>query len=135
MADPERNVSASPNRFPANAKGFLFPPIAWAVYFVVVYSAQGAGCATGLAEASFLGVSALRIILAAIAVLAAGSIIAVGVWSAISYRRIERENPKENDRVEQLRFLVEGAALNAGLFFVATLWIGLPIAWSGPCGG
>lgn len=125
-----RDIAPAPQYgFPANAKGFLFPPVVWAIYFVLIYSAHGAGCAATFAETG-----ALRLILTGLTVLTAVAILAVGVWSALAFRRIRRTERERDDAIRQSRFLAESAALNAGLFFVATLWIGLPIAWTSACG-
>jgi len=119
--------------FPADATGFLFPPVAWAVFFVAIYSLQGAGCAA--IEAGRFGEAALRWALTLLTVLPAAAILAVGVWSATVFRRLRREKASADSGGGASRFLAEGAALNAGLFFVATLWTGLPIAWTAPCSG
>ncbi|MFC6489001.1 hypothetical protein [Nitratireductor sp. GCM10026969] len=133
MVKHEKFAPAPRYGFPANAKGFLFPPVAWAAFFVAIYSAQGAGCAA--VEAGSLGLGVLRLLLAGLTVLTAAAILAVGIWSALAFRHIRREKVGADDGVRQSRFLAESAALSAGLFLVATLWIGLPIAWTNPCGG
>lgn len=132
--DKRSDIAPAPKYgFPADAKGFLFPPVAWAVFFAAIYSAQGAGCAT--VEAGYFGSGTLRLLLTGLTVLTAAAILAVGIWSALAFRRIRRDKAEGDDGVRQSQFLAEGAALSAGLFFIATLWIGLPIAWTNPCGG
>ncbi|WP_274423694.1 hypothetical protein [Chelativorans sp. YIM 93263] len=133
MAKPEKFAPAPKYGFPADAKGFLLPPVVWAGFFVAIYSVQGAGCAA--IEAGYLGFGTLRLLLTALTVLTAAAILVVGIWSGLAFRRIRRENAEGDDGAVQSRFLAEGAMLSAGLFFVATLWIGLPIAWTNPCGG
>lgn len=134
MTDRDGIAPAPKYGFPANAKGFLFPPVAWAAFFVIIYSVQGAGCASGMYRAEILGLDGLGVILTLITALTAISILVIGLWSYRAWQRArtEAEN-NEHSGLGQSRFLAAGAALNAGLFLVATLWSGLPIAWTAAC--
>lgn len=122
------------SRFPSSATGFLLPPVAWAVFFVLIYSIQGAVCGAGLGEATLLGLNGLTLALAAVTALTALLIVAVGVWS-YRVRRGSEATAQRHDDARLGRFLATATALNAGLFFIATLWIGIPLALAPPCGG
>lgn len=126
----------SRRRFPGNAKGFLFAPIVWFVWFVALYAVQGAGCELGLHEATFVGTSLLRVVLGALTVLAAAAIGAVGRWAFSEWRKVRDIGDDAGGRpIDQSHFLVYGALLHAGLFMVAVIWTGTAILIAGElCG-
>lgn len=126
---PDHTSFAGPDRrFPANGKGFLFAPVVWFVWFLVLYSVQGAGCELGLDSAALLGTSVLRVVLGALTVLAAAAIATVGAWAFKEWRDVREYGDDAGDRPMDLsRFLSYGALLHAGLFFVAVIWTGVPI--------
>ena len=123
-----------PRRFPANAQGFLFAPVVWFVWFVALYSVQGAGCAIGLHEVGFGGLSVLRAVLAALSVAAAAAIAGVGAKSFRSWRRVHDSANRAGGRpVDHAEFLAYGALLNAGLFFLAVAWSTFPLVGGELC--
>lgn len=129
--DTGREFIARKHRFPANAAGFLIAPVLWMLYFVAVYSLQGAGCAAAEYPAGGLSLRAALVVLTvAVAVAIAGS----GLWSYKAWRGLLREMEDEQN-VLHLRsaFLAYGALLHSGLFLVATLWSGIPILMLAPC--
>ncbi len=133
MVDRSSRLEKRP-RFPANAKGYLCPPVVWFVWFVLLYSVQGAGCELGLDRAAWLGTSVLRIVLGAMTVAAAGGIAVVGGWAFIEWRELRVVGDDAGSRpVDLSRFLSYGAVLHAGLFFVAVVWTGLPILMTDLC--
>jgi hypothetical protein len=76
----------------------------------------------------------MRLLLGTLTAIVAATIAGVGVWSFRGWRR-ERERASDDGETEldQSTFLAYGAALNAALFFVATVWIGLPIFMADVC--
>ena len=76
---------------------------------------------------------ALTVVLSA-AMLAAAAIAGAGLWSWRTWRRV-RPAAERGTAFERSGFLAHGALLNAGLFLVATLWVGLPILFFDPCRG
>lgn len=127
-----RDFIAMKHRFPANAAGFLLAPVIWLGYFVAAYSLHGAFCAA--ASPGPDGPAALRLALAALTILACVAIAAAGAGSFRAWRRLlhELEDDERQPR-DRSAFLAYGALLHAALFFVATLWIGVPILLIGPC--
>lgn len=120
--------------FPANGKGFLFAPVLWFVWFVAIYALQGGGCAAGFDDVGVLGTSALRLTLGLLTALTAAAIAVVGFWSFSAFERArERSGDGGDPPLQQSMFLSYGALLHAALFFVATLWIGIPILMADPC--
>jgi len=65
---------------------------------------------------------------------AAAAIAGAGLWSWRTWRRV-RPAAERGTAFERSGFLAHGALLNAGLFLVATLWVGLPILFFDPCRG
>lgn len=117
--------------YPANVPGFLTPPILWALYFVLIYSTHGAGCAAGMRQ-GLADFGPLSLLLGASTLIAVALQAAVGVLAYRAWRRIKHHN-KDSDPDSQASFLAYTAFLNAALFFVATIWIGLPILILEPC--
>jgi hypothetical protein len=133
--DYGREFIASKHRFPASAAGFLLAPVLWMLYFVAVYSLQGAGCAVGLDSVGGAGVDVLRIALGLLTAGVAAGIAVSGLWSFKAWRRLLRRLENEERNVLHLRssFLAYGALLHAGLFLIATLWSGVPILMLDAC--
>lgn len=128
-----RTFIAKKHAFPANAKGFLLAPVLWFVYFLAVYSLQGAGCAM-IDPGPAGGAGALRITLALLTAAVAAAIVAQGIWSYRSWKRLPHASESETAHPHaHAGFLAHGSLLHAALFFVATLWIGIPILLIGPC--
>lgn len=115
-------------------RGFLLPAVIWALYLAVVYAVQGAGCAAAIEAPGPEGFGPLWSVLLVLTLAAAGGIAASGIWSWRTWRRMR---PLEGRDVvfERSAFLAQGALLNAALFLVATLWIGLPVVMFDPCRG
>lgn len=123
-----RRFIARKHHFPANAAGFLLAPVAWMLYFIAVYSLQGAGCAVGLDSIRVLGTDALHLVLGSLTAAASLLIVVSGVWSFLVWRRLLADMEGEVARVDRRSsFLAYGALLHAALFLVATLWSGIPI--------
>lgn len=124
-----RSYSAEPRRgFPANAQGLLFAPVLWFIWFVVIYSVQGAGCVIGLSPLT------LRVTLAILTVIVEAAIAVVGVWSFAEWKRVRRRaNDAGGSPLDQSKFLSYAALLHSGLFFVAVLWTGIPIVMAEVC--
>lgn len=117
---------------PASGIGFLVPAVVWAVWFAVIYSLQGAGCAAGLHGIELAGVDLLRGLLGILLLLALGGI----GWFGLSSRRTLRRLPGAGKTADSPpRFLVTLALLSAVLFFIATVWVGLPVVVTDPCAG
>lgn len=126
--------SAVRRRFPADAKGFLFAPVLWFVWFVVIYAVQGAGCAAGMDHMGILGTSALRVVLAVLTIAAGAAIAIVGLKSYMAWKGLRDEADDAGGRaLDQANFLAYGALLHAALFLVAVIWTGLPIMMSDLC--
>ncbi len=132
--DQGREFIAHRHRFPANGWGFMLAPLSWFAYFLAVYALQGAGCAAGLDDRSLFGVNALGFALATLTVAVLAAIAVSGVWSYRAWRRLLEELEEEEHQTRgHSAFLAYGALLHAGLFLVATLWIGIPILLLEPC--
>ncbi len=132
--DHGRDFIAREHRFPANATGFLLAPVTWFAYFLIVYGLQGAGCAAGLDQATVSGMGVLQLLLALVTLAAVAVIAFSGVWSFRAWHRLLEELEDEERRVHgYATFLSYGALLHAGLFLVATLWIGAPILLLDAC--
>lgn len=115
-------------RFPATGTGFLITPVLWFAWFVLLYAAQGAGCAVGLERVELLGMSVLRLALGAFTVLVAVAIAVIGLWSFAAWERLrEQGDDAGGTPAEQAKFLAYGALLHAALFFVAVIWSGVPL--------
>ena len=115
-------------------RGFLLPAAIWTLYFAGVYSVQGAGCAAAIEAPGPGGFGPLRAVLLALTLVAAGAIVVTGLGSWRAWRRL-RPAAERDTAFERATFLAQGALLNAALFLVATLWIGLPILVFDPCRG
>jgi hypothetical protein len=132
--DYGREFIARKHRFPANAVGFLLAPVLWMVYFVAVYSLQGAGCAAGLDSVGAAGVNVLRIALALLTAAVSLGIVVSGLWSFRAWRDLLRRlEDEENVLHTRSAFLAYGALLHSGLFLIATLWSGIPILMLDAC--
>lgn len=132
--DYGREFIARKQHFPASAVGFLIAPVLWFLYFIVIYSLQGVGCAMGLDENSIVGIATLRFMLAIVTLAALVAIAVSGVWSWKSWKNLLHELEEVEHQVHNYSaFLAYGALLHAGLFFVATLWIGIPILLTDAC--
>ncbi|MEX2495807.1 MAG: hypothetical protein WD448_06950 [Woeseia sp.] len=132
--DEGRDFIARKHRFPANAAGFLLAPVVWFAYFIVIYALQGTGCAVGLDQSSVAGVGTLRLLLLLATLAAVVSISLSGYWSFRSWYRLLHELEEEEKQVQgHSAFLAYGALLHAGLFLIATLWIGVPILLMDSC--
>ena len=114
--------------------GFLLPAVIWALYFATVYSVQGAGCADAVQPPGPGGFGTLRAVLAVLTLLALAAIAGAGLWSWRTWQQVRPAGGREV-AFERSTFLARGTLLNAGLFFVATLWTGLPILLFDPCRG
>lgn len=119
--------------FPATMTGLLTPPVLWAVYFVLIYSLHGVACAGGF-PSEFAGVDTLVLIVAVAMVITAVAQGVLGLWLYRSWKRIGRQQDiRGSDELLRARFLSYVGWLNAILFFVATLWIGIPALMLEPC--
>jgi hypothetical protein len=129
-----RDFIARKHRFPANATGFLIAPVVWFAYFITVYALQGVGCAVGLDERSIFGIASLRLILLLVTLVTLTVITLSGTWSFRSWNRLLQELEEEERQAHgHSTFLAYGALLHAGLFLVATVWIGVPILLVDSC--
>lgn len=128
-----REFIARKHRFPANAAGFLLAPIVWMLYFVFVYSLQGAGCAAGLDLVRLNGANMLDIVLGILTLTASAAIVVSGIWSFVVWRRLLRDLPEGETHARRATFLAYGALLHAGLFLVAVIWSGIPILLIDAC--
>lgn len=126
---PER-----PRGLLVTGRGFLLPAVVWTLYFALVYSVQGAGCAAAVEAPGPEGFGPLRAVLLALTLGAAAAIAATGLGSWRAWRGL-RAVAERDTAFERATFLAQGALLNAALFLVATLWIGLPILLFDPCRG
>lgn len=132
--DHGREFIAARRRFPANAWGFLVTPLLWFAYFIAVYALQGVGCAVGLDEQRWFGVTTLRMLLLFVTGVTVAGMLLFGMWSFRSWYRLLDELEEEERQVHgHSVFLAYGALLHAGLFLVATLWTGLPILLVDSC--
>lgn len=84
-----------------------------------------------------MGVSLMRLVMAVLVVTASVVIAMVGLKASERHRRDSigtNENGapwRDIGKIE--RFLLVAVMLNAGLFFVASLWVGVPIVLMPPC--
>ena len=122
-------------RFPANGKGFVFVPVLWFVWFLVIYAVQGTGCALGWDAPRFLGIDALRWVL----VLITAAELAVIAWFGVrSYRAWTHVRDRGSDdggtHLDQSVFLSYAALLNALLFGLASIWTAFSLFGGNPCG-
>lgn len=132
--DYGRDFIARRHRFPANATGFMLAPVLWFAYFIAVYALQGAGCAAALDQTNVFGIGALRLVLLLVTLAAVVGIGLSGLWSYRAWRRLLEElEEEEREAHGYATFLAYGALLHAGLFLVATLWIGAPILLVDSC--
>lgn len=132
--DHGRDFIARRHRFPANATGFLLAPVTWFAYFIAVYALQGAGCAANLDQANVFGMGALQLLLLLVTVAAVVVIGLSGLWSFRAWHRLLEGVEEEEHRAHgHATFLAYGALLHAGLFLVATLWIGAPVLLVDSC--
>jgi hypothetical protein len=115
-------------------RGLVLPAVIWALYFTLVYAAQGAGCAAAVQAPGPEGFGPLRAILLALTLAATGAIAATGFGSWRTLGRVRPVAPRD-PAFERATFLAQGALLSAGLFLIATLWVGLPILVFDPCRG
>lgn len=123
-----------PNGLFVTGTGFLLPAVIWALYFAVVYSVQGAGCADAVQPPGPEGFGPLRAVLTILTLVALAAIAGTGLWSWLTWRRV-RPAAEREVAFERSTFLARGTLLHAGLFFVATFWTGLPILLFDPCRG
>lgn len=122
--------------FPASLPGFLLAPVLWTLYFIAVYSLHGAGCAVGLDDRPVLGTDALHAALIALTAVTAIAIAGFGVTSFLAWRRLlEVREGTGHASSRHASFLSYGALLNAGLFFLATVWSGVPVVMLSACAG
>jgi len=126
--------SDQPRGLFVTGRGFVLPAAIWTLYFAAVYSVQGAGCSVPLEEEAAGGSEPLEAILLALTLAAIAGIGAVAVGSYRTWRRLGGEADRDV-RFERATFLSQGALLNALLFLVATIWIGLPVLLFDPCLG
>lgn len=132
--DYGRDFIARRHRFPATATGFLLAPVAWFAYFIAVYALQGAGCAAGLDQVNVLGMGTLQLLLLLVTLAAVVLIALSGLWSFRAWHRLLEElEDEEREARGNETFLAYGALLHAGLFLVATLWIGAPVLLVDSC--
>lgn len=133
--DEGREFIARRHRFPANGTGFLIAPVLWFGYFMLVYALQGVGCAREWDLRPLLGTTVLQVLLGSLTTLVAAAIVALGIWSYRSWKRLLEELEEEEQQIHgHSTFLAYGALLHAGLFLVATLWTGAPILLLDACG-
>jgi hypothetical protein len=132
--DRTTGTSDPPRGLFVTGRGFILPAAIWALYFAAVYAVQGAGCAVAFEAAGAAGFGPLWGILLALTLVAAAGIAATAVWSYLTWRRL-RPAPDRDVAYERSEFLSMGALLNALLFLVATIWIGLPVLLFDPCRG
>lgn len=130
---PRRSKSDYLPGYPATAMGLLTPPILWALYFVLIYSLHGMVCVGGL-ENALIGKGSLATLLVILTLLAMALHAGVGIWAWRLWLKTNRRASSELSEMQQrARFLAAATAANAGLFLVATLWIGLPALILEPC--
>jgi hypothetical protein len=125
-------TSDRPRGLPVTGTGFLLPAVIWALYFAIVYSIQGAGCADAVEPPGPEGFGPLWLVLLLLTLVAAGAIAITGFFSYRAWRQL-RPAADRDTAFERATFLAQGTLLNAGLFLVATLWTGLPILMFEPC--
>ena len=128
----DRTRTDPPRALPVTGRGLVLPAAIWALYFALVYSVQGAGCAAAVQAPGPEGFGPLRGVLLALTLGAAAAIAGMGVWGWRAWRRL-RPAAAESTALERSVFLAQGTMLNAGLFLLATLWVGLPIIMLDPC--
>lgn len=119
--------------FPATVTGLLSTPIIWAIYFVLIYSLQGIACAGGL-EGSVAGIGTLTLNIVAATVIALAGQAILGFWMYRAWQSLQRNAElKSSEPLMRASFLALVGWLNAILFFVATVWIGIPALMLDPC--
>lgn len=122
-------------RFPANGKGFLFVPVLWFIWFLMIYAVQGAGCALGWDGPRFIGIDALRWVILLITVLELAVIVWFGARSYVAWRNVrERGTDDGGSHLDQSMFLAYAALLNAMLFGLASVWTAFALFAGDPCG-
>lgn len=105
---------------------FLASPIAWAVYFIVVYLLTEAACKIGLLRESFVGIS-IFLMLPTLAV--------TGTVTLLSWRTAQRSAPQggEVNPTETEQFAGHVGVWLNGLFVVLTLGVGVSAMVLLPC--
>lgn len=117
--------------YPATAMGLLTPPVLWACYFVLIYSLHGLVC-VGKLESTLISQQSLPVVVTLLSLATMAVHAGVCIWAWKLWRRLDRcTDPSEMQ--QRARFLASVSAANAGLFLVATLWIGLPSLILEPC--
>ena len=108
--------------------GLGFGVIVWAIHLTTVYAIQSISCHWGFLQYNILGISALRLVLLVITVLA-GAGIATSLWVAYrNYRRLREDRAGERGYPEErYLFMTEGGALLNGLCFLAVIFSLVPI--------
>src|SRR5919106_3212039 len=129
--DGRTSTSDPPRGLFVTGRGLVLPAVIWALYFALVYAVQGAGCAAAVQAPEPERLEPLRVVLLALTLAAAAAIAATGFWSWRTLRRL-RPAAQRDPAVERATFLAQGALLSAGLFLIATLWVGLPILMFDP---
>ena len=132
--EPATGTPDPPRGLFVTGRGFILPAALWALYFAAVYAVQGAGCAAAVEAPGPEGFGPLRAVLLALTLAAAAAIAGSGLWSWRTWRRV-RPATARGTAFERSTFLAQGALLNAALFLVATLWVGLPVLLFDPCRG
>jgi hypothetical protein len=130
--DGRTDTPDRPRGLLVTGRGFLLPPAIWTLYFALVYAVQGAGCATAVEPPGPGGFGPLWVVLLLLTLSAAAAIALTGLLSYRTWRRV-RPAAERDTAFGRATFLAQGTLLNAGLFLVATLWIGLPILMFDPC--
>lgn len=132
MQGRDKHLDKRPG-YPATVPGFLTPPVLWALYFVAIYSIHGMVCAGGF-EGVLINVATLASVIVLITLIVFLGQAVVGYWAYRVWRNIARRpEADERDPLVRASFLTYAALLNAGLFMVATVWVGVPALMLEPC--
>lgn len=106
--------------------------VVWSVYFAAVYSLQAVTCIRGLHGARIAGFDVVTAGLLAITAVTLMIVAYLG-WRSMRLARLFLPDEGEAPGASRADFMALTSALLAGLAFIATLWVALPMLLLPPC--
>lgn len=109
---------------------FLAGPAIWYLFFWVVYLIAEAGCTAGSGDFRVFGLDG--VVVATLGLTALAAVLTV-VYAGRARRELAAYDTGLGDVLDWRRALVYAGGLLAGLFLIATLFVGLPVVVLRPC--